>query len=75
MDEQVLAMMRDRFDSLDETLKTMNASLTTHVEKDERYWLKIDQQQAQISLIRWLCGGGAGAALVAWIVEKKFGGH
>lgn len=75
MDDQVLAMMRDRFDALDEKLTAMTAALQAHHEKDERYWLKIDQQQAQISLMRWLLGGGAGAALIAWIVERKFLGH
>lgn len=75
MDQQLLALMRDRFDAIDTTLKDLNESLKAHTEKDDRYWLKIDQQAAQISLIRWICGGGAFAAFVAWVIEKKFGGH
>lgn len=75
MDEQLLDMINRRFDSLDDTLKDLNTTMKDHVEKDERYWLKIDQQQAQISLMKWLLGGGAGAALIAWFIDKKFLGH
>lgn len=75
MDEQVLEMMRDRFDAIDDTLKALNTNLREHTEKDDRYWLKIDQQAAQIGLIKWIFGGGAFAAVVVWYMDKKFGGH
>ena len=56
MDDTVLALLRDRFDKIDADNKLMLETFTTHAEKDATYWTKIDGQNAQISLVKWLSG-------------------
>lgn len=74
MDEQLLELMRDRFDRLDTELSSLNVALRDHTKMDEQYWKKIDANEAQISLLKWIGGGVSGSALMGWLLQK-FGTH
>ena len=74
MDEQLLELMRDRFDRLDNEMTSLNTTLKEHTEMDQRYWQKIDQQEAQISLIKWLGGSISMSGLLGWLFSH-FGKH
>jgi hypothetical protein len=67
VDTQILDMLRDRFDSLDSKMEDLNVTMANHVEKDERYWLKIEAAEGQINLIRWLGGSLSISGLAAWL--------
>ena len=70
MDEQIVELLRDRFDNLDRELKTINETIKDHVDTDTRYWKKIDQQEAQLSVVKWLTSGAAGTGLLAWLYNQ-----
>ena len=70
MDEQLIELLRDRFDALDRKLDDHRASFDLHAKNDEKYWKMIDSQRAQVSLIKWLTGGAAGSSLLAWLFNK-----
>lgn len=70
VDEQIVNMLRDRFDSVDAKLKEMSGSFDAHVEMDQVYWKKIDQQEAQVNVFKWITSGLSGSALMAWLYEK-----
>lgn len=74
MDDNLLDLLRDRFDNLDKTLTTLNDTLKTHVEKDERYWQKIDKAEGQITLLKWVGGTISGGGLLGWLFTN-FGKH
>lgn len=74
MDDQLIELIRDRFDSVDAKLNQQQASFELHAQNDEKYWKLIDEQQAQLSLIKWISSGLSGSALLAWLYTK-FGGH
>lgn len=70
LDEQIVTMLRDRFDSVDAKLREMSGSFDAHVEIDQAYWRKLDQQEAQVSVFKWITSGLSGSALIAWLYEK-----
>ena len=74
MDQQIVQMIRDRFDGIDSKLDDASKVLKEHIAQDERYWRMIDEQRAQIALIKWLSGGLSGSAILAWLYAK-FGGR
>lgn len=69
-DDQILELLRDRFDKVDKDLSKLADDLSDHYEKDERYWGMIDEQQAQLKLIKRVAAGGGGAALFTWLATK-----
>ncbi|MFN3075373.1 MAG: hypothetical protein ABT940_00555 [Alphaproteobacteria bacterium] len=70
MDDQAFKLLMSRFDTIDSTLNDMKQSFDAHVVKDEGYWLRLDQQEAQISAFKWITSGLSGSALLAWVYEK-----
>ena len=70
MDKQVVDMIRDRFDKVDIALEEVRTTFDKHSEKDEVYWRRVDQRDAQLSVFKWITGGMSGSALLAWIYEK-----
>lgn len=70
MEDQAFQLLMSRFDTLDGTLAEMKESFDTHVKKDEGYWLRLDQQEAQVSVFKWITSGLSGSAIVAWLYEK-----
>jgi len=74
MDANLMELLRDRFDKLDAELSRMNDALQSHTAMDALYWKKIDANEAQLSLVKWLGSGLSGSALLAWLYNK-FGGH
>lgn len=74
MDEQIVDLLRDQFKTMNDKIDSLHEDVRSHVQKDERYWGKIDEQQAQIGVIRWLGSGVSGSALLAWLYSK-FGTH
>ena len=74
MDEQIIDLLRDQFKTMNEKIDSLREDMRGHIEKDELYWGKIDEQQAQLGLIKWLFSGASGSAALAWLYSK-FGGH
>lgn len=74
MDEQVLELMRDQFERLHQELGALNTTLKDHTDMDRQYWQKIDQQEAQISLIKWVGSGLSVSGLLGWLFSH-FGKH
>jgi RNA binding exosome subunit len=70
MEDQAFQLLMARFDKLDSTLSDMSASFDEHVKKDEGYWLRLDQQEAQVSVFKWITSGLSGSAIIAWLYEK-----
>jgi RNA binding exosome subunit len=70
MNEQAFHLLMARFDKLDSTLSEMSTSFDEHVKKDECYWLRLDQQEAQVSVFKWITSGLSGSAIIAWLYEK-----
>jgi hypothetical protein len=67
MDDNILGLLRDRFNKVDRDNQEMLDCLKAHITKDELYWKKIDDQQAQIRLVKYLGGSGLGAAVLHWL--------
>lgn len=70
MEEQIVDLLRDQFKTMNDKIDSLHSDVRSHVEKDERYWNKIDEQQGQIGLIKWLGSGVSGSALLAWLYNK-----
>ena len=66
MDEHIIELLRDRFDRLDGELSVISTTLKEHCENDATYWKKIDANEAQLRVIKWLSSSAAGSALLAW---------
>lgn len=74
MDEHVVGMIRDSLERLEGTCQGIREDMQAHITKDEAYWQKIDQQEGQLSLIKWLSGGLSISGLGAWLFSQ-FGKH
>lgn len=59
MDDQLFSFMKDRFDSVDTKLDIHQTAMNEHIEVDRQYWKMLDEQQAQLSLIKRLFQAGA----------------
>jgi RNA binding exosome subunit len=70
LENQVLEMVRDRFDAQDVMLNEIKESIRDHVTKDEAYWRQIDDQKAQLKLVKWIGGTGIFSSAVIWIWQK-----
>lgn len=71
MDEQIVDLLRDQFATMNHKIDSLHADVRDHVEKDERYWKKIDTQDGQISMLKWIFGGsGIFAAISAWFWNR-----
>lgn len=68
--DQLVEMIRDRFDSQDRKLEEIKCSLSNHVEKDEEYWRQIDVQAGQIQLLKAIGGSSIFAGAMAWLWNK-----
>ena len=44
LDEQVLELLRDRFDAVDKKLDEAKDAFAAHSESDKKYWAVIDRQ-------------------------------
>ena len=67
MDDQLIEMMRDRFDKVDRDNEQLLVDLKAHATKDEVYWQKVDAHYAQLALVKWLAGTSIGSAIMLWI--------
>jgi len=70
MNDQAFELLMKRFDKIDDTLSEMKTSFDDHVVKDEGYWKRLDQQDAQITVFKWITSGLSGSAIMAWLYEK-----
>jgi RNA binding exosome subunit len=73
VDNQIVEMLRDRFDSQDVVLQDIKESIRDHTEKDEAYWRQIDDQKAQLRLVKWLGGTSIAGSAVLWAWHKLLG--
>ena len=69
MDQQVVDMIRDQFRVMNEKVDGLHEVVQTHVDKDERYWAKIDQQEGQLMTVKLLLGPGI-AACIGWVYNQ-----
>lgn len=74
MDEHHVAMLLSAIERGNETCDRIDRKLEEHIGKDEDYWKRIDQQEGQLSLIKWLCGSISVSGLLAWLFGS-FGKH
>ncbi len=73
MDDQIVNLLRDRLEAIDNNVQRVHEAMESHLERDEHYWRKIDEQQAQLGVIKFLGSGVSGSALLAWLYNH-FGG-
>lgn len=66
MDEQIVDLLRDQFKAVHDKMDDLSRNVQNHVEKDERYWAKLDQQEGQMSVWKWLTTPGL-AGFFAWL--------
>ena len=68
MDEYVFKFIDSKFNEIRQDLHDIKVSLKAHIEKDEHYWRKIDAQEAQLNLIKYLFSGTTiiGILTVGW---------
>ena len=69
VEDPMIQMIRDRFSNVDRDNKEMLDCLRDHIKKDELYWKKIDDQQAQMALVKWLAGTGVLGAIANWFYQ------
>lgn len=67
MDEQIVDLMRDQFKSLSEKIDGVRDSMNEHVAEDRRYWAKIEQQEGQVGLLKFILSASGVSAAAAWI--------
>lgn len=73
MDQELVGMIRDRLESIDNSLRDLSSDLKGHVGEDKKYWQEIDKQNAQISLLKWMFSGAIASMLAAsfsWLAAK-----
>lgn len=74
MDEQVVELIRDQikqgFEHSNQKIGDLCDIMRSHVDKDLEYWKKIDEQQAQIRLVKSIGGSGLFISAVAWLWQK-----
>lgn len=74
MEDQVVKLISETihqgFQNTNQKIDAITTALSKHVEKDEVYWKMIDDQKAQLRLIRWLGGSGVAGSLGLWILNK-----
>jgi hypothetical protein len=73
VEHETIGLIRDRLESIDDHLAKLSHSLEQHVDKDSRYWQQIDQQNAQISLLKWMFSGAILAGFTSagsWLATK-----
>ncbi len=74
MDEQVVGMIRDSLERLEQTCQGIREDFKDHVEADQVYWRKIDQQDGAVSVWKWVAGLGGGSGALA-ALSQWFGKH
>ena len=72
MDSQLFDMMKARFDNVDAKLDAAKESFDAHAATDASYWKVLDEQQAQLSLIKRMfqVGGTLLGAVMAYLGLK-----
>lgn len=67
MDEQIVDLMRDQFRALSEKIDTVHDAMQAHVDEDKKYWAKIDQQEGQVGLLKFILGASGLSAAATWL--------
>lgn len=62
MDHQLFEFMKDRFDGVERKLDEHRDVMDHHIATDRQYWKVLDEQQAQLSLIKRVFWGGVSLA-------------
>jgi len=57
MDNQLFELINHRSDQQDRVLAEIKGMIREHTKEDERYWKKIDIQEGQLGVLKWLFGG------------------
>lgn len=66
MDEQVVDLMRDQFKALSDKIDVVHDVMQGHINKDEKYWEKVDQMRGQVSVWKMLTVPGL-SGFFAWL--------
>ena len=74
MDEQHIELIRDTikqgFENTNDKIDALTVALSDHVKKDDSYWKKIDDQQAQIRLVKAVGSSGLVVSAALWLWNK-----
>lgn len=73
MNQETLGLIRDKLVSIDRHLERLTEVIEKHEERDARYWQKIDAQDGQISLLKWMFSGAIAAGIAgvgSWLMTK-----
>lgn len=62
MDNQLFDFMKARFDGVERKLDEHREAMDVHIETDRQYWKVLDEQQAQLSLIKRVFWGAVSLA-------------
>lgn len=76
MDNQLFELINQRSDQQDRVLDEIKGLIRDHTKEDEKYWKKIDIQEGQLSVLKWLFGGTITTAIgsvFAWFVSTMKG--
>jgi RNA binding exosome subunit len=63
-------LIRDQFETVNNTLRDIHIELKEHTEKDVKYWQKIDEQAAQLRLVKWAAGSGFIGVMANWLYQQ-----
>ena len=70
-DEQVIKLIENQLNQLNDRLDIIHSDIKDHLYKDLEYWRKVDQQEAQLSLLRYLVGGiPVVVGGIIWMLER-----
>lgn len=67
MDEHIVDLMRDQFKALSDKIDGVHEAMQEHVTEDRRYWAKIEQQEGQVGLLKFILSASGVSAAAAWI--------
>lgn len=74
LNSQIIDFIRDQFADIKSDISSLHDAMQVHVTKDETYWKKIDKQEGQLSVIKYLGGSAGASGVLAWL-WSILGGH
>lgn len=73
MNQEIIGLIRDKLTSIDNRLERLTRMIEEHEERDAEYWKKIDRQDGQILLLKWMFSGAVTAGIAgvgSWVMTK-----
>ena len=67
MEDHTVNLIRDQLAAINRNIESLHKVIAEHVQKDERYWQRIDEQKGQMSIIAWFLGIPGVAGFFGWL--------